>query len=1020
MNFSFEIYLLFSFFLIYIDILLILKVFSDRISYLDKKDKLDKQRYAIVEAFYNRTKGMLTKDFSNGYKRLKDIILFENNNTVNLEKKVNIKNIEHPNIRRLKSIFTIDRMEGAVYLGLIGTENARIKLEKSLKKERNFNVKLYIANALSDIGNKASIPVLVASLINSHRWYRARVNMLISGFSSDFNDYLPEIVDRKEAEIKELIVDFAAVYFSNDLKDYLIQIVENEFTEYNKYSAMDKIQICCGNCTFGRKSLPDGYKLCSYNGPVSAFYKCKRFKRLPVSVEGERSRKELAYKAIEILCNIYPDVLNNEKYFNSFDKKIREFSIKSLASVNINENFDKLISFLYTEDTALFANKCISEVIENNPEFIRKILKCFYLEENEIIKSYFADILSKKIEYLIMKIDSKNNHTIKDVIKYILLSGKTSNVIDFLNKNKNIDIENELVLIIRQVVGINKTLEEDFCMYLDERIVKKCNLESCEQLKNTNADNKDKNVIKAIYSIMVSVILLFPIIHIVRYLPDIFSLSFLRQLRSFVIDFNYYISYYSIGINAIYIILLLLSFQNVKKQSKLWEIKSYSLLFKKRLLPGVSLIAPAFNEEMTIIESANSLLNLIYPDYELIIVNDGSKDKTLEVLIKNFDLKRVDYDFNSKINTKQIRGVYTNRSMPNLIVVDKLNGGKADSLNAGINISRKEYFCGIDADSLLEPDALLKVASLAVDAGVETPALGGNVFPANGCKVDKGLITEINIPNNSLAIFQTIEYIRAFMAGRLGWAYLNNLLIISGAFGLFRKERVIDVGGYLTSSGKYEKDTVGEDMELVVRIARMMKEKKLKYKIDYAFNANCWTEVPEDLKTLKKQRYRWHKGLIDILTFHKKMIFNPFYGSTGLVSMPYFFIFEMIGPLIETQGYLMVVLAMFLGLLYPEIALLLFISTVLTGVVVSLSSLIIAERDTKYFKGHDFAKLIIYSIIENFGPRQLFSFWRVSAMIQMLWKNEGWNKSERKGFKMENSLDVGNSVNKSIYEKRSI
>jgi cellulose synthase/poly-beta-1,6-N-acetylglucosamine synthase-like glycosyltransferase len=241
------------------------------------------------------------------------------------------------------------------------------------------------------------------------------------------------------------------------------------------------------------------------------------------------------------------------------------------------------------------------------------------------------------------------------------------------------------------------------------------------------------------------------------------------------------------------------------------------------------------------------------------------------------------------------------------------------------------------------------------------------------------------------------------MAGRLGWAFINSLLIISGAFGLFRKERVISVGGYLTSSGKYEKDTVGEDMELVVRISRFMRELGNKYRICYAFNANCWTEVPEDFKTLKKQRYRWHKGLIDILTFHRKMLFNPAYGRTGTIAMPYFFIFEMMGPLIEIQGYIMVVLAFILGLLNKEIALILFVSTILMGVLISVSSLLLVEKDTKYFKLKDLIILIIYSFIENFGPRQIFSFWRVGGYINMLKKPGGWDKAERKGFSASNT-----------------
>jgi cellulose synthase/poly-beta-1,6-N-acetylglucosamine synthase-like glycosyltransferase len=231
---------------------------------------------------------------------------------------------------------------------------------------------------------------------------------------------------------------------------------------------------------------------------------------------------------------------------------------------------------------------------------------------------------------------------------------------------------------------------------------------------------------------MISLFLLFPGIYCLRYHDRLFVLTPIEHLRVFIVDFNYYLAYYSIAINLIYLGLLILSYFKVRQQYRLWKTKQTSLLFKNRILPSISIVAPAYNEEKTIIESANSLLNLKYPDYELIIVNDGSSDDTLNVLIKYYDLTRIDYTFEPRLNTKPVRGIYMNPSLPKLIVVNKANGGKADSLNAGINISRSEYFCGIDADSLLEDDALLKAASLILDEGTETPALGGNIFPING------------------------------------------------------------------------------------------------------------------------------------------------------------------------------------------------------------------------------------------------------------------------------------------------
>ncbi|WP_373485000.1 glycosyltransferase [Acetobacterium malicum] len=236
------------------------------------------------------------------------------------------------------------------------------------------------------------------------------------------------------------------------------------------------------------------------------------------------------------------------------------------------------------------------------------------------------------------------------------------------------------------------------------------------------------------------------------------------------------------------------------------------------------------------------------------------------------------------------------------------------------------------------------------------------------------------------------------MSGRLGWSYFNCLLIISGAFGLFRKERIINVGGYLTSSGKYKTDTVGEDMELVVRISRQMKEARRPFRILYAYNANCWTEVPEDIKTLKKQRYRWHRGLIEILTFHREMMFRPIYGRIGTVAMPYFYIFEMLGPLFEIQGYLMVILSVILGIFNVQIAIILFIAMVLMGTLVSVSSLLISEKNGKNFSRKELWILVFYATIENFGVRQYFSLWRFGGYINMFKKPVGWQKADRKGF----------------------
>ena len=999
MSLSFEAILAVLLILISVDIILVFILIINKAKKKGRKKYFEEQKGRLLEVLLGSSRGVKKEKMFDAYFLMRQSILLNETKSRSFQRSILVK-VKKKYEKGLYSKKKLVRMETAVQMGILASESDRTSLETAILNENDFSVKIYIANALADIGDKRSIPALVASLIASHRWYRDKVNMLITDFGEDFHAYLPNIIEREEIEIKELIVDFSAVYISEYLKTYLLNLVNKREETLLRIENIFKntYQRHCDTCVFGMTRMPNDDRVCRWEGVVRSDYGCRKYKKLPVSTQSILNYKKLMYKAAGVMAQFYYKELSNEEYLNCEDSELRNMAVKALSNNNSNDNFNKLVFYLKDDMTAKTASGSILQVVERNPGYINTVLNLFTDETDPKMRTKYAEILSGRIEYFIMKLSSNDKSKAAEVIKQVLSLGKTNEIIGFLNINKDKDIENELVAIIKEALIGNDLLEKELCTYLNERIITKCGLLKCEDILKKKTGEKNPGIIRLLYSIMFIILLIFPIIYILRHIDIVFIESLFQQIKTYVLDFNYYLIFYSAAINLIYILLLIMSFFNVSKQIKLWDLKGISLLFKKRMLPSISIIAPAHNEEKIIIENANSLLNLEYPDYELIIVNDGSTDATLEVLIQNFELIRVDYTFEYKLKTMPIRGIYMNRSMPKLIVVDKENGGKADSLNAGINISSKEYLCGIDADSLLEEGALLKLASQTLDVGVETPALGGNIFPINGCKVDCGLITDINVPRNMLARFQNIEYIRAFMAGRMGWDYINCLLIISGAFGLFRKERIIGIGGYLTSSGKYGKDTVGEDMELVVRISRLMCEQKLKYRICYSFNANCWTEVPEDLGSLKKQRYRWQRGLIEILTFHKKVLFNPRYGRMGIVAMPYFLIFEMLGPLIEIQGYVMVLLAFFLGLLNLKIAIMLFVSTVLLGVLVSVASVLIAEKDLGYFKYRDIFILLLYAVLENFGPRQLVSFWRVVGFFKMLGKSQGWGKIERKGF----------------------
>ena len=934
------------------------------------------------------------------YEKLSDVITLEETTKNKIENKIEREKILKKYVRRLKSVRSYNRTEAAVILGKLSTKEAKQALENAILREKNYPVKLYMANALSDIGESSSIPVLVNSLIGAHRWYRDKVNMLLADFGEEFLQYFPQIRNSNRIEMQELIVDFATVCYSNDLKEYLVWLINHKEQESNRihelYGSSNKET--CSNCQYYIESMDETQRVCKYNGIVKADFWCKKHKLLPVSIYTSINFNKVVQRALNVLIKTYPFVLVKPEYLDSQDLIIKNAAIRALAYCNDDKNLDKLLRFLREDTLSESATFAMTKIIEEYPEQI-KIIVSYFKEENDLlVKQQLARVLSGKIEYFIMSLLKKDADNERTIIKQILTLGLTSETIDFLNKNKNIELENEVISILKEVLLESETVKNDVSVYLEDRLCEKCGLNRVATITEKRVEQKDKSMIFILLTILTAVILLPPLLYCLRHYDILLTVSPMEQLKIFVVDFNYYLAYYSITINCVYLLLLIMSFYQVNRQFKKWNMKPKTMLFKNRMLPSISIIAPAFNEELTIIENVNSLLNLEYPDYELIIVNDGSIDSTLDKLITYFDLKRVDVTYESKLMTKQVLGIYLNSSIPKLSVIDKMNGGKADSLNAGINYSKKEYFCGIDADSVLERDALLKLSSLTIDQSRETPALGGNVYPINGCVVEKGYISEKHIPKKGLARFQNIEYIRAFMAGRLGWASINSLLIISGAFGLFRKERIIGIGGYLTQSGKYEKDTVGEDMELVVRIRRLMRELKLSFKICYAFNANCWTEVPEDRKSLRKQRYRWHRGLIEILVFHRKMMFNPRYGRTGTIAIPYFFMFEMIGPILEMEGYLMVIAAIFLGLLNQQIALLLFISSILLGTLISIASLVIAEKDVVHFRTREICILIFYAFIENFGPRQIISLWRVGGYIKMFGKNSGWGKPTRKGF----------------------
>ena len=463
-------------------------------------------------------------------------------------------------------------------------------------------------------------------------------------------------------------------------------------------------------------------------------------------------------------------------------------------------------------------------------------------------------------------------------------------------------------------------------------------------------------------------------------------------LDEIISKYNRIVLGYITILNIIYTIILILSFYGLYVHLKRTLYGEYYQILSSEYVPPISIIVPCYNEEKTVVENVKSLLSIEYGEFEVILVNDGSKDDSLKKLIQAFNLKEVDIIYSNHINTKSVIKRYISPKYHNLIVIDKINGGKADSLNVGINISKYPLFTAIDADSILEKNSLLRIVKPFVEEPDRVVAAGGIVRMANGAKIDKGFIEGIRLSANKLAIFQTVEYLRAFLSGRVGWSQINGLLIVSGAFGVFNKKIAKEVGGYDTK-------TIGEDMELVVKIHKYLRGKKEKYKVVFVPDPVCWTQGPEDFKSLRNQRKRWHRGLMDTLLKHRNMLLNPKYGLLGLIIIPYYWFFEMLGPLVEVTGYLSVLISLLYGILNFEFAVLFFIAAVLYGVFISIGSILLEEYSfRKYEKISEYLKLIFYSIIENFGYRQLTTLWRFSSYFGYRYRKNKWGDISRKDF----------------------
>lgn len=447
------------------------------------------------------------------------------------------------------------------------------------------------------------------------------------------------------------------------------------------------------------------------------------------------------------------------------------------------------------------------------------------------------------------------------------------------------------------------------------------------------------------------------------------------------------------AVNTVYLLQLVVGWRAVRRRQRSLALEDFEDIRTSGLAPPVSIVVPAYNEGRTILESVRSLLALCYPRLEVVVVNDGSTDETLDLLIAEFGLRRTPRVYWQRIASKPVRGIYWSPAYPGLWVLDKVNGRKADAVNAGINLASAPYVCVIDGDSVLEHDALSAIMHAVLPRSTETVAAGGTVRIANGCEIGGAAgVTRVGVPRTWIGAGQVVEYLRAFMFGRAAWGEADSLMIVSGAFGLFRKDVVVEIGGF-------RHDTVGEDMDLVVRMHRHLLAAGRRYRVAFVPDPVCWTECPETLRTLRHQRERWQRGLGETLDHSYEMLASSRYGRIGLGAMPYLMGVEYLGPLVEVTGLAILPVGWALGLLHHSMFLLFLATGLLYGLCVSLATLLLEELSfRRYREPRHLLRLAAAAVVESVILRPLNSWWRLVALLTWRGRPQTWHTAPRQGF----------------------
>ncbi len=468
-------------------------------------------------------------------------------------------------------------------------------------------------------------------------------------------------------------------------------------------------------------------------------------------------------------------------------------------------------------------------------------------------------------------------------------------------------------------------------------------------------------------------------------------------MDSVIYFYQYMVYFYSITLTTIYLFLAVLGFMNIRKK-RLRYTKKEEALFNlyPEVAPGISIVTPAYNEEVIIVDNVKSMLNLDYPNFELVVVNDGSKDKTLELLTGHFELEEVPLDYTYKVRCQPVKRIFKSKNpqFHRLTIVDKINGGtKADAMNAGVNYIQYDYFINTDVDCILSRDTLKKVILPVLDSNVPVIAVGATMRMVNGCEIDEGVMTRVRPPRQFIPTFQETEYLRSYLVAKMGWSVINAIPNVSGGFGFFSSRLVINVGGFDPLSH-------AEDMDMTTRMVAYMRERGEKYKIEQIPDSCCWTEGPSNIQVLRRQRTRWGRGLIQIFIVHRRLLFNRRYGRLGMLVLPYAFFFEFLAPVIEATGLIFLIFLLFTQQINFSTFWLMLLFVYLISITVSMITISYDLTVKKqYKKFSEYLRLVVFSAFEAFLYHPFVVFFSLTGYVQFFTRRSfKWGAMTRQGF----------------------